>query len=150
MINTRNFDKFSKLLMILCAVIFIGLFSCGNDQESSGDEWTYLGEVRDEKGKYVSVYIDLKNMEIKDKIRTFWIRYYAPINDGETEERYIRQLGLWEVDCQDRKLYVLKEKYYGPNGQVLGRSDKKIKEEYDENSIGNKMSAAACRYAGRN
>ena len=45
---------------------------------------------------------------------------------------------------------MLEEKYYGPNGQLLGRSDKKIKEEYDENSIGNKMSAAACRYAGRN
>jgi len=150
MINSRYFNKFSKLLIILCAVIFIGLFSCGNDQTSSYDGWTYLGEVRDEKGTFVSVYIDLKNMEVNDKIRTFWIRYYAPKNAGETEEKYIRQLGFWEVDCQDRKLYVLEEEYYGPDGQVLGRSDKKIKEEYDENSIGNKMSAAACRYAGRN
>lgn len=150
MINTGNSKKFSKLLIILYVVIFLSLFSCGNDQESSNDGWTYLGEVRDEKGKYVSVYIDLKNMQVQDKIRTFWIRYYAPKNDDESEEKYIRQLGLWEVDCQDRKLYVLEEEYYGHDGQVLGRSDKKIKEEYDENSIGNKMSAAACRYAGRN
>ena len=149
MINTGNINIFSKLLIILCAVIFIGLFSCGNNG-SSDHEWTYLGEVRDEKGKFVSVYIDLKNMQVEDKIRTFWIRYYAPTNDSESEEKYIRQLGLWEVDCQDRKLYVLEEEYYGPDGQVLGRSDKRIKEEYDENSIGNKMSAAACRYAGRN
>lgn len=149
MIDIRKFKSFSRLLFLILLVLFTGLISCGNDNESSEKEWKYVGEVRDEKGKPVSVYIDLKNMQVNENIRKFWIRYYANKNESESEEKYIRQKGFWEVDCQDRTLYVLEEEYYDPEGQVLGKSEQRKKEEYDENSIGSKLSSAACRYAGR-
>jgi len=149
MIDIRKLKSFSRHLFLILLVLFTGFISCGNGNESSEKEWKYVGEVRDEKGKPVSVYIDLKNMQVNENIRKFWIRYYANKNDSEPEERYIRQKGFWEVDCQDRTLYVLEEEYYDPEGQVLGKSEQRKKEEYDENSIGSKLASAACRYAGR-
>jgi len=149
MIYIRKLKSFPRLLFLILLVLFTGLISCRNDNESLGKEWKYVGEVRDEKGKPLYVDIDLKNMQVNDNIRKFWIRYYANKNDSETEEKYIRQKGFWEVDCQDRTLYVLEEEYYDPEGQILGKSEQRKKEEYDENSIGSKLSSAACRYAGR-
>lgn len=149
-INVRGKIVLTGLLLITLLFLLTGLVSCGDGDGSSEDAWKYVGEMRDEHGKNVLVYIDLKNMQVDDKIRTFWIKYYAEKDDGEPEERYVRQKGLWEVDCQDRALYVLEEEYYSTDGELLGKNDKMKKEEYEEDSLGTKMTAAACRYAGRN
>ncbi len=150
MSNFRRIKIFSKLTLIITAVLFIALFSCGNGERTSSDGWKYVGDVGDKKGGYVSVYIDLNDMQIEGNIRKFWIRYYAKKSGGEKEERYIRQIGYWEVDCQDRTLYRLGEEYYGSNSQLLGRTEERIKENYKGESLGDKLAYAACRYAGRN
>ena len=88
-------------------------------------------------------------MHIEGNIRKFWIRYYAKKDGGQSKETYIRQLGFWEVDCNNRTLYVVGEEYYGEDGQVLGRSEERLKEDYKQGTIGDKLASAACRYAGR-
>lgn len=137
-------------ILLLSVVFLTGLVSCGNDDDSSVDSWKFVSNFKDEKGQYVDVYIDLKNMEIEGKIRKFWIRYYADKISGEDSDQYIRQTGYWEVDCQDRTLHVLEEKGYGTEGQVLGGRKERVKEEYAEGSLGDKLASVACRYAGRN
>jgi len=150
MINSKVSKAHTKFFLVITAVIFIGLFSCGSDEGTNDDEWKYVGDVRDEKGQNVSVYIDLKGMYIEGNIRKFWIRYYAKKSDTQSQERYIRQLGFWEVDCKDRTLYVLGEEYYGIDGQLLGRTEERVKENYKKETLGDKLASAACRYAGRN
>ena len=150
MIDFRQIKMFSKLTLIMIAVLFIGLFSCGKDDEATYDGWKYVANVKDEKGGYVSVYIDLDDMLIEGNIRKFWIRYYAKKSSGENQGNYIRQIGYWEVDCQDRTLYRLGEEYYGSDAQLLGRTEERIKEDYKKDSLGDKLASVACRYAGRN
>ena len=149
MIEFRKIKVLSKLILVICSVLFLGLFSCGSDDVSSDNKWKYVGDVRDEKGKNVSVYINLQDMHIGDNIRKFWIRYYAKKDDSQSDETYIRQLGFWEVDCNDRALHVLGEEYYSSDGQLVGRTEERFKEDYKEGSIGDKLTSAACRYAGR-
>jgi len=150
MIDFRQIKMVSKLILFIIAVLFMGLFSCGKDDESTYDGWKYVGDFRDEKGGYLSVYIDLTDMHIEGNIRKFWIRYYAKKSGGEDEDRYIKQIGFWEVDCQDRTLYRLGEEYYGSDARLLGRTEERIKENYKKDSLGDKLAYAACRYAGRN
>ncbi len=150
MIDFRKIKMVTKLTLIIIAVLFLGLVSCGKDDEASDDGWKYVGDVRDEKGGYVSVYLDQNNMLIEGNIRKFWIRYYADNGGDDNKEKYIRQIGFWEVDCQDRTLYVLGEEYYGSDGRLLGRTEERAKEDYTKNSLGDKMTYAACRYAGKN
>lgn len=138
------------LFLLIFSIFIIGLSSCGSDDERSLDAGKYVGDVRDEKGGQVSVYIDLKNMQIDGQFRKFWIRYYGNKNVGETKESYMRQIGHWEVDCLDRTLYVLEEEYYSPEGKVLGRTDERKEEKYNEGALGDKLASAACRYGGRN
>jgi len=154
MIKTRfimiGVRKIKYLFLIVAVILFAGLCSCSSGEKTSGDIGKYVGDVRDEKGGVIEVYIDLKGMEIEGQIRKFWIRYYSEKTVGDSKEKYIRQVGYWEVDCQDRTLHVLGEEYYGPEGQVLGRTEERVKEDYKEGSLGDKLASAACRYAGRN
>lgn len=150
MSNLKGIKLYSKLFLFITAVLFMGLVSCGRDEESSDSGWKYVGDVVDEGGGLVSVYIDLKDMVIEGNIRKFWIRYYAPKSSGASGEKYIRQLGFWEADCNDWKLYVLGEEYYGERGELLGRNEERALEEYKKGSLGDKLASAACRYAGRN
>ncbi len=150
MIDFRQIKMVSKLTLIIVAVFFLGLVSCGKDNETSYDGWKYVGDVRDEKGGYVSVYIDVNDMQIEGNIRKFWIRYYAKKSGEDNKEKYIRQIGFWEVDCQDRTLYVLGEEYYGSDARLLGRTQERVKENYKKDSLGDKLAYAACRYAGKN
>ena len=149
MIESRKIKIISKLILIIGAAFFLGLYSCGGDDGTKGHEWKYVGDVRDEQGENVSVFIDLKGMHIEGNIRKFWIRYYAKKDGSQSKETYIRQLGFWEVDCNDRTLYVLGEEYYGVDGQVLGRTEERFKEDYKQGTIGDKLASSACRYAGR-
>ncbi len=148
MTSTSKMKYYSILLMFAAIIVCCGLASCRSNDSGSQDGWKYIGDVRDESGQYVSVYIDLDGMIIEDKIRKFWIRYYATKNGSE--EKYIRQIGFWEVDCNSGDLFVLGEEYYGTDGKLLGRSEERIKEEYEDDSLGDKLSSSACRYAGRN
>lgn len=148
MTGASKMKYYSILLLFVTLILCCGLVSCRSNDSGSQDGWKYVGDVRDESGQYVSVYIDLDDMIIEDNIRKFWIRYYAAKSDSE--EKYIRQIGFWEVDCTGGDLFVLGEEYYGPDGQLLGRSEERIKEEYEESSLGDKLSSSACRYAGRN
>ncbi len=133
-------------LLLLSAMLFIA--SCRGDGGSQG-KWKYIGKIKDEKGQYISVYLDLSNIEINDNKRKFWIKYVAKKGDASGEE-YIRQIGYWEVDCADKSLYRLGEEYYDPNSNLLGRSEEKVREEYSSyESLGAKMTDVACRYAGR-
>jgi len=150
MIELRKIKMFSRLALIIIAVLSVGLLSCGKDDEASSDGWKYVGHVSDKKGGNVSVYLDLNDMHIEGNIRKFWIRYYAKKSSGDNKEKYIRQIGYWEVDCQDRTLYRLGEEYYGANSQLLGRTEERIKENYKKDSLGDKLAYTACRYAGRN
>jgi len=147
MIETK---KIKYLFLVIAAILFVGLHSCGSDDKTSDDSGKYVGDISDKKGGAVSVYIDLKNMQIEGQIRKFWIRYYGKKSIGESKESYMRQMGFWEVDCQDRTLHVLAEEYFGVDGQVLGRTEERFKENYKEGSLGDKLASAACRYAGRN
>ena len=136
-----------KLLLFITFLFCLGLVSCKGDKGSSYEGWKYVGDVRDEKGQHVSVYINVEDMLIEGNIRKFWIRYYAAKNGSD--EKYIRQIGMWEVNCNDGALYVLGEEYYGDEGQVLGRVEERTKEDYKEDSLGTKLVSSACRYAGR-
>jgi len=148
--NPKKIKLYSKLFLLITAVLFIGLVSCGKDEDATDSGWKYVGDVVDEGGGLVSVYIDQKDMVIEGHIRKFWIRYYAEKSAVGSEGKYIRQLGFWEVNCNDRKLFVLGEEYYSVDGKLLGRNEERILEDYKEGSLGDKLASAACRYAGRN
>ena len=148
MISISKMKYYSVLFLFVTLIICGGFVSCSNNDPGPQDGWKYVGDVRDESGQYVPVYIDLEDMVIEDNIRKFWIRYYATKSDSK--EKYIRQIGFWEVNCNDRALYVLGEEYYGPDGTLLGRSEKRMKEDYKDGSFGDKLASVACRYAGRN
>lgn len=133
------------LIILTLTVFFI---SCGGENKTE-ENWKYVGSIKGKKGQTISVYMDMPNIEINDNKRIFWIRYMDPGGDGGGET-YVRQIGRWEVDCFDKTLFRLGEEYYGPNNQLLGRSEKRVREEYSSyESLGAKMSDVACRYAGR-
>lgn len=137
----------NKLTMILLVALSVTsmVLSCGGDSGSDG-KLKFLGKIKDDKGNYIGVYLDTSNIEINDTKRKFWIRY---VSDDQEEGEYIRQIGYWEVDCSDRSLYRIAEEYYSPNSKLLGRSEERVKEEYEpEHSLGAKMAAAVCRYGG--
>ncbi len=150
MSKSKKIKLYSKLFLFITAVLFIGLVSCGKDEDSSDSGWKYVGDVVGEDGGLVSVYIDLNDMVVEGNIRKFWIRYYAEKSTTGSGEKYIRQLGFWEANCNDWTLYVLGEEYYGVNGELLGRMEERTLEKYKKGSLGDKLAAAACRYAGRN
>jgi len=138
-------NKFTLVLLLVISAAFIAV-SCGGDGGTQGN-LKFLGDIKDENGKNVSVYMDVSKIEVNDTKRKFWIRYVA---DEKTKDEYIRQVGYWEVDCKDRTLYRLAEKYYSPDSQLVGETEERVKEEYEsEQSLGAKMAAAACRYGGR-
>lgn len=139
-----------KIIVLLMFVILAGavMASCRGQAGSQGG-WKYIAEIKDERGKPVTVYMDLENIEIDGNTRKFWIRYMGQMPDG-TGKEYIRQVGYWEINCFDRSLYRLGEEYYSPDGKLLGRTEKRVREEYSSyDSLGSKMSDVACRYAGK-
>lgn len=140
----RKYSKFALILLTL-TVFF---FSCGGDNKTE-EKWKYVGAIKGDKEQTISVYMDMSNIEINDNKRKFWIRYMDSKGDGSGEQ-YVRQIGYWEVDCFDKTLFRLGEEYYGPNDQLLGRSEERVREEYSSyESLGAKMSDVACRYAGK-
>lgn len=141
--------KNSYTLLVLAILLTSVLaFSCGGGSE--GDGWKYLGDIPQKSGKKVSVYIDTASIDVKDNIRTFRIQYVERDPSDVNDEGYTRQLGYWEVDCFDRKLFRLKEEYYGPSSKLISTDEERVEEEYEgDQSLGAKMSYAACRYAGR-
>ncbi len=139
----------SGLFFLLFVTTLIILVSCrggGTDK----DGWKYVGTIKDEKGAAVNVYMDTANLEIDGNKRKFWIRYVSSKTEGDKREEYIRQTGYWEIDCFDMTLYRLGEEYFSPSGKLLGRTEKRVREEYSSyDSLGARMSEMACRYAGR-
>lgn len=134
------------VIAILCTTALA--FSCGGSSEADG--WKYLGDIPQKSGKTVSVYIDTASIEVKDNIRTFRIQYVERDPSDLNDEGYVRQYGYWEVDCFDRKLFRLKEEYYSPSSKLISTDETRVQEEYaGDESLGAKMSYAACRYAGR-
>ena len=140
----------SPLAIVMLFSILTLFFSCRGD-ESANDSWKYVGPINDEKGASVQVYMDVANMEISGNKRKFWIKYVAgKEGQGGSPEQYIRQTGYWEIDCFDRSLFRLAEEYYSPGGEVLGKTEKRVREEYSSyESLGAQMSDVACRYAGK-
>jgi len=59
MIDFRKIKMFSKLTLIIIAVLFIGLLSCGKDNETSYDGWKYVGDIKDEKGGSLSLSLNV-------------------------------------------------------------------------------------------
>jgi hypothetical protein len=139
----------SGMFFLLFATALVFLISCrggGTDK----DGWKYVGTMKDEKGAAVNVYLDTANIEINGNKRKFWIRYVSSKTEGSKQEEYIRQTGYWEIDCFDMTLFRLGEEYFSPSGKLLGRTEKRVREEYSSyDSLGAKMSEIACRYAGR-
>jgi Surface-adhesin protein E len=141
------YRKTGSIFVILFSLLVL-MFSC-RGEKGTENHWKYVGDIRDEKGNDVQVFMDMANLEIDGNKRRFWIRY-MDIKDPKTGERYIRQTGYWEIDCYDRTLYRLGEEYYNPEGKLLGKTEKKEREEYSSyDSLGAKMSDVACRYAGK-
>lgn len=137
--------KFTLVLLLGISTAFIAV-SCGGDGGTEGN-LKFLGNIKDENEKNVSVYMDVSKIEVNDTKRKFWIRYVA---DEKTKDEYIRQVGYWEVDCKDRTLYRLAEEYYSPDSELVGKNEERVKEEYEsEQSLGAKMAATACRYGGK-
>ena len=124
------------------------MFSC-RGEKGTVDNWKYVGTIKDEKGNEVGVFMDMANLEIDGNKRKFWIRYMG-IKEGKTREKCIRQTGYREIDCYDRTLFRLGEEYDNPEGTLLAKSEKRVREEYSSyESLGAKMSDVACRYAGK-
>ena len=141
------FRRSGAILLILFSLL-IFMFSC-RGEKGAVDNWKYVGTIKDEKGNEVGVFMDMANLEIDGNKRKFWIRYMG-IKEGKTREKYIRQTGYWEIDCYDRTLFRLGEEYYSPEGTLLAKSEKRVREEYSSyESLGAKMSDIACRYAGK-
>lgn len=142
-----------RLSIILAAVLFsisVSLISCGVGGEDGDEGWKYLGDMQPEPGATVSVYIDTDSIEVNDNIRKFSIKYVQKKTDDKNDPGYVRQLGYWEVDCFDRKLYRLKEEYYSPSSKLISSTDERKEEKYSgDQSLGAKMAYAACRYAGK-
>jgi hypothetical protein len=141
--------KRSGMIFLLFISALALLVSCrGGGEEKDG--WKYIGTIKDEKGAAVNVYMDVAHLEIDGNKRKFWIRYMALNPEAETQEEYIRQTGYWEINCFDMTLYRLGEQYFSPGGKLLGKTEKRAREEYNSyESLGAKMSEMACRYAGR-
>lgn len=139
-----------RTLLVSAALLASALaFSCGGG-DSGKDGWKYLGDLPQQSGKTVSVYIDTGSIEVNDNIRTFRIQYLERDPDDQSDPGYVRQLGYWEVDCFDRKLFRIKEEFYTPSSKLIAVEDERVEEEYaGDESLGAKMSFAACRYAGR-
>ncbi|MCI0482659.1 MAG: hypothetical protein L0213_13850 [Candidatus Dadabacteria bacterium] len=142
--------KRSGLFLLMLFSVFILLVSCRGENGENA-EWKYVSTIGDEKGREVIVYLDTANIEIDGNKRKFWIKYIsAKPGEGGKKEEYIRQTGYWEIDCYDRSLYRLAEEYFSPSGKLLGRTEKRVREEYSSySSLGAKMSDIACRYAGK-
>lgn len=140
----------SGLFFLMIFSVFIVLVSC-RGEKTDKDGWKYVSVIGDEKGREVIVYLDTANIEIDGNKRKFWIRYVASkTGEGDNRDEYIRQTGYWEIDCYDRTLYRLAEEYFSPSGKLLGRTEKRVREEYSSySSLGAKMSDIACRYAGK-
>ena len=140
----------SGLFLLVIFSVFIVLISCRGEKPDK-DRWKYVSVIGDEKGRKVTVYLDTANIEIDGNKRKFWIKYVASKGaDGKDRDEYIRQTGYWEIDCYDRSLYRLGEEYFNPGGKLLGRTEKRVREEYSSySSLGAKMSDIACRYAGK-
>lgn len=139
-----------KALLFLSVCMF--LYSCGGGDSTDSLEggWKYLGDMKPVKGMSVSVYLDTDSIEVDGNIRKFWIKYVAKKADDANAEGFVRQRGYWEVDCFDRKLFRLKEEFYSPSSKLIGSTDERKQEDYSgDQSLGAKMSYAACRYAGR-
>lgn len=134
--------------LLLISVLGLVIACRGGGKDKDG--WKYVGTIKDEKGAAVNVYMDTAHLEIDGNKRKFWIRYMAFRPEGESREEYIRQTGYWEIDCFDMTLYRLGEQYFSPGGELLGKTEKRVREEYSSyESLGAKMSEMACRYAGR-
>lgn len=143
-----NYSYVVTMLVLMFTVMFLAL-SCDKGDGPAG-KWKFVGNIKDENARFIDVYIDLDNIEIHDNIRKFWVKYIAQKGETKEEGTYIRQTGFWEVNCNDRTLYRLAEEYYNPNSVLLGRTEEKMREDFSsEDSLGAKMGAAACRYAGR-
>ena len=142
--------KRSGLFFLMLFSVFTVLVSC-RGEKTDKDRWKYVSVIGDEKSRKVTVYLDTANIEIDGNKRKFWIRYVASkAGEGDNRDEYIRQTGYWEIDCYDRSLYRLAEEYFSPGGKLLGRSEKRVREEYSSySSLGAKMSDIACRYAGK-
>ncbi len=134
--------------LLLISVLGLVIACRGGGKDKDG--WKYVGTIKDEKGAAVNVFMDTAHLEIDGNKRKFWIRYMAFRPEGESREEYIRQTGYWEIDCFDMTLYRLGEQYFSPDGKLLGKTEKRVREEYSSyESLGAKMSEMACRYAGR-
>ncbi len=142
--------KRTALLFLIIFSVFIGFISCRGEKPDK-ERWKYVSVMGDEKGREVAVYLDTSNIEIDGNKRKFWIKYVATkTGEAGKKEEYIRQTGYWEIDCYDRSLYRLAEEYFSPGGKLLGRTEKRVREEYSSySSLGAKMSDIACRYAGK-
>ena len=134
--------------LLLISVLGLVIACRGGGKDKDG--WKYVGTIKDEKGAAVNVFMDTAHLEIDGNKRKFWIRYMALKPEGNTQEEYIRQTGYWEIDCFDMTLFRLGEQYFSPDGKLLGKTEKRVREEYSSyESLGAKMSEMACRYAGR-
>ena len=142
--------RFSIYLAAVFFSVSVCLLSCGGDTaERSDTGWKYLGDMQPKSGVSVSVYLDTDNIEVDGNIRKFSIKYVQRNTDDENDPGYVRQLGYWEVDCFDRKLYRLKEEYYSPSSKLISSTEGRKEEKYaGDQSLGAKMSYTACRYAG--
>ena len=141
-----------KLILCISLVIVTLAVPFAGCKDNGGPEggWKFIGDIMDEKDSRVSVYIDVNNIETDGETRNFWVKYMAYDSSVDPPAEYIRQEGYWEVDCYDRELTRLAEEYYAPDGTLLGRTQEPLHEEYSsKNTIGAKMAAAACRYAGK-
>lgn len=137
---------YSALLGIIFTVSLLSI-SCVGD--SAQDRWKYLGDIPKKPDLVVSVFLDTDTIEIDGNIRKFWIKYVERNPNDARDPGYVRQKGYWEVDCFDRKLFRLKEEYYSPSSKLISTDDERKQEEYEgDQSLGAKMSYAACRYAG--
>lgn len=146
MINIKTI----KVLLFICICFFLYACGGGEGRDTQANGWKYLGDMKGDKGMTISVYIDTDSIEIYDNIRKFWIKYVAKKTDDRDDEGYVIQRGFWEIDCFDRKLFRLKEEYYTPSSQLIRSTDERTREDYSgDQSLGAKMSYAACRYAGR-
>ena len=75
MMKSNKLKSYSKLILLLVLIISMGIVACRGDKDSSQEEWKYVGDLRNQKGEYISVYIDLNNMEIEEQLKIHQINF---------------------------------------------------------------------------
>lgn len=99
--------------MVFGFVITLGMF---NPTEAYGADWKFLRA--DVQGEF---FYDLGKITRSSKNRVgVWLKivYSEKFKKDEDLDHLSQTVGLWEIDCQDRKMCLLSTSHYSGEGEI--------------------------------